>query len=142
MRFRPVFHPRNSVHLILILLFSIVPIASFADTATADSRITAATVYSDRAFVTRTASSELTAGEHILVFENLPSALVDRSLQVSGLGVAGASILDVTPTTVFAEDSVNERVKAVEDQIRNIKSQRRVLEDRAQLLEEQRAFVK
>jgi hypothetical protein len=142
MTLRPVFHPRASVHLILVLLFSVVPVTSFADTATADSRITTVTVYSDRAFVTRTASSELTAGEHILTFENLPSALVDRSLQASGLGVAGASILDVTATTVFAEESVNERVKAVEDQIRNIKVQRRVLEDRAQLLEEQRAFVK
>ena len=56
--------------------------------APVDSRITAATVYLDRAIVTRTVTAELAAGEQSVVFENLPTALVDESLQASGRGVA------------------------------------------------------
>jgi len=87
----------------LLLLFS-----AALSGAPVDSRITAVTVYGDRAIVTRTAASDLSAGEHSLVFENLPSALVDQSLQASGRGIAGATILDVTAQTVFVEGTANE----------------------------------
>jgi uncharacterized protein (TIGR02231 family) len=106
-----------------------------------DSRITAVTVYGDRAIVTRTAASELTVGEHVLVFENLPTALLDQSLQASGKGVAGATILDVSAQNIFAETTANERVKALEDQLKGLQKQRRVLDDRAKILDEQRGFV-
>src|SRR4029453_6980775 len=91
----------------ILFLFTLLLLFSTAlSGAPVDSRITAVTVYGDRAIVTRTASSELTAGEHALVFENLPTALVDQSLQASGRGVAGATILDVTVKNVFAETTV------------------------------------
>ena len=109
--------------------------------APVDSRISAVTVYADRAIVTRTASSELTAGEHALAFENLPTALIDQSLQASGFGVSGATILDVTAQNIFVETTANERVKALEDQIKGLQKLRRVLDDRGKILEEQRSFV-
>jgi uncharacterized protein (TIGR02231 family) len=109
--------------------------------APVDSRITAVTVYGDRAIVTRTASSDLTAGEHTLVFENLPTALVDQSLQASGRGIAGATILDVSAQNIFVEANANEHVRAVEDQLKSLQKQRRVLDDRVKILEEQRSFV-
>src|SRR5262245_20325334 len=95
-----------------------------------DSRITAVTVYSDRAIVTRTYSSELTVGEHVLTFENLPAALLDQSLQASGRGVASATILDVSAKNVVSETSPNERIKALEEEIKGLARQRRVLDDR------------
>ncbi len=106
-----------------------------------DSRITAVTVYADRAIVTRTMSQELTAGEHTVIFENLPYALVDQSLQASGFGIRGASILDVTSKSSFADEPVNERVKKIEDQIKLLQKQRRALDDRSRILDEQRGFV-
>jgi hypothetical protein len=106
-----------------------------------DSHVTSVTVYADRAIVTRTASNELAAGEHTLAFENLPAALADQSLQASGFGVPGATILDVSAQNIFAETTTNEHLRAVEDQIRNLQKQRRVLDDRSKILEEQRAFV-
>ena len=109
--------------------------------APVDSRITAVTVYGDRAIVTRTASSDLPAGEHTLAFENLPTALVDQSLQASGRGIAGATILDVSVQNIFVEANANERVRAVEDQLKSLQKQRRVLDDRVKILEEQRGFV-
>jgi uncharacterized protein (TIGR02231 family) len=106
-----------------------------------DSRITAVTVYGDRAIVTRTSSTELTAGEHTLAFENLPAPLLDQSVQASGKGVAGATILDVRTQTVVAETTSNERVKTLEDQLKVLQKRRRVLDDRVKILEEQRSFV-
>jgi uncharacterized protein (TIGR02231 family) len=129
---------RRSVLSLTLILVTFSP-GLFA--ASGESRITAVTVYTDRAVVTRTSSSELTAGEHSFVFENLPTALVDQSLQASGRGVAGATILDVRAEAVFIEGTANERVKALEDQIRDLQRQRRILDDRAKILEEQRGFV-
>jgi uncharacterized protein (TIGR02231 family) len=121
---------------ILLLAFS-----AGLSAAPVDSRITSVTVYSDRAIVTRTATNDLTAGEHTLTFENLPTALADPSLQASGFGVPGATILDVIAQTIYSETTANERVWALEDQIKNLQKQRRVLDDRSKILEEQRAFV-
>jgi len=59
--------------------------------ANIDSKITAVTVYTDRAVVTRTAPAELKAGITDLVFPQLPQALDERSLQVSGSGAARAT---------------------------------------------------
>src|SRR3954463_377205 len=81
--------PLHVLSLLALLLFAI-PSGLLADTT--DSRISAVTVYADRAIVTRTASSQFPAGEHSLTFENLPAALVDQSLQASGTGVSGAVI--------------------------------------------------
>jgi uncharacterized protein (TIGR02231 family) len=52
------------------------------------SSITAVTVYSDRAQVTRTGSETLPAGEHRLLFNNLPMELETGSIQVNGTGNA------------------------------------------------------
>jgi uncharacterized protein (TIGR02231 family) len=52
------------------------------------SQITQITVFSDRAQVTRRASLELEAGEHTLVFDQLPDTIDQNSVQVSGEGAA------------------------------------------------------
>src|SRR5471032_523862 len=80
------------------------------------STLSAATVYADRAIVTRTAALDLTAGEHELTFENLPSALLDNSLQVTAHGAAQATILDVNARNTFVEATPDPRVKDLEDQ--------------------------
>ena len=123
----------------LTILFLSFPAAGSAERA--NSRISAVTVYRDRAIITRTASAQLAAGEQILSFENLPAALVDQSLQASGRGVAGATILDVSAQNVFTEATSNDRVKELEAQIKELQRQRRVLDDRGKVLEEQRGFV-
>jgi uncharacterized protein (TIGR02231 family) len=120
----------------------IVPFIAALRADPVDSHISAATVYLDRAVVTRTAGADLTAGEHTLVFERLPAALLDQSLQASGHGAATATILDVSAQTAYVDFTPNSRVKDLEDQVLALKKQKRVLVDRAQLLNEQREFVK
>ena len=107
-----------------------------------DSHIAAATVYPDRAVVTRTAGVDLTAGEHTLAFERLPAALLEQSLQASGRGTATATILDVSTQTAYVDFTPNARVKEFEDQLLVLQKQQRSFDDRAQILSDQRDFVK
>jgi len=99
-----------------------------------DSRISAVTVYQDRAVVTRSATVQLTGGTAELVFANLPQALNEQSLQVSGKGTAQATILDVSAKQTFIDYTPNARVKELEDQLRALGKQTRGIDDRANLL--------
>ena len=108
----------------------------------ADSRISAVTVYADRAVVTRTATLAVpAAGPLEIVFANLPAALVEQSLQVSGRGTAQITILDVTARAAYLDFTPNERVKGLEDELRGLQKQRRGLDDRGKLLDEQKASL-
>ncbi len=109
--------------------------------ATVDSHLTAVTVYADRAVVTRTAAADLTDGEHTLVFERLPAALLDQSLQVSGRGTATATMLDVAARQTYVDFTPNARVQELEEQIRGLKQQQRALDDRTAILTQEHAFV-
>jgi len=109
--------------------------------APVSSTITAVTVYTDRAVVTRTATVDLAGGTTELVFTNLPEALNERSLQVSGRGTAQALILDVSAKQTYVDFTPNTRVKELEDQLKGLGKQARGLDDRAGLLQTQGAML-
>ena len=100
-----------------------------------DSAITAVTVYTDRAVVTRTGTVELPGGITELTFVNLPQALNEHSLQVSGKGTAQALILDVATKQTYVDFTPNARVKELEDQLRALQKQTRGLDDRTSVLQ-------
>jgi uncharacterized protein (TIGR02231 family) len=105
------------------------------------SSIGAVTVYQDRAVVTRSASSELPAGEHELVLEKLPASLQENSLQVSALSSGQATLLDVKVRDAYLADTPNERVKQLEEQLRKLEGQQASLDDEAAVLDNQRELV-
>lgn len=123
----------------LALLVPLLAVVSMARAAPvpANSNITAVVVYADRAVVTRTAVLEAVAGTLEVVFEKLPASLLDQSLQVSGRGTAQTTILDVTARATYVDFTPNERVKTLEDELRDLVRQRRVLDDRAKTLKAQ-----
>ncbi len=123
----------------LFALLSLVPLAALA--APVNSAISAVTVYTDRAVVTRTATVELPGGTTELVFANLPQALNERSLQVSGRGTAQALILDVSAKQIFVDFTPNARVKELEDLLKGLGKQVRGLDDRGNLLNAQQASL-
>ncbi len=118
----------------LLAVLCLLPSVLCLRAAQIDSRISAVTVYQDRAVVTRTATVQLTGGTVELVFANLPQALNDQSLQVSGKGTAQATILDVSARQTFVDFTPNARVKELEDQLRAFGKQMRGIDDRANLL--------
>ncbi len=122
-----------------LLLLTLLPVALSA--APVNSTITAVTVYTDRAVVTRTAGVELAGGTTELVFANLPETLNERSLQVSGKGTAAATILDVSAKQTYVDFTPNTRVKELEDLLKGYGKQRRGLDDRTGLLQTQRGTL-
>lgn len=120
------------------LLPALLSAAAFGAAVPAKSTLTAVTVYTDRAVVTRSATLDLTAtGVTEVNFEKLPASLLDQSLQVSGRGAAQVVILDVAARATYVDFTPNERVKALEDELRALAKQRRVLDDRGNLLKYQ-----
>jgi uncharacterized protein (TIGR02231 family) len=116
-------------------------LATALQAAPVTSTISAVTVYTDRAVVTRTASRDIGQGVTELVFENLPAALLDQSLQVSGKGTAAATILDVSAKQTYVDFTPNARVKELEDLLRGLGKQTRGIDDQASLLQNQRATL-
>ncbi len=129
----------NFLHL-PALLAALVSTTAFASPIPANSAITAATVYADRAVATRTATIDLPAGQSELTFDGLPAALSDQSLQVSGHGVA-ATILDVNARIVYTEKTADPRVLAAEADLNALQHQDRILKDKAAALDQQRALL-
>ena len=127
----------------ILALLCTLTVAALVTAATqpVDSTISAVTVYTDRAVVTRTATVELTGGIAELVFANLPQALNERSLQVSGKGTAAALILDVSSKQTYVDFTPNARVKELEDQLRALGKQVRGLDDRGSGLQSQSTML-
>jgi uncharacterized protein (TIGR02231 family) len=106
-----------------------------------DSRVSTATVYVDRAIVTRTATVALEAGSQQLVFPGLPASLDADLLQVSGNGTAAATILDVRAESAQLEAAANPRLAALLEQARSIQSELRVVDDRTTVVQQQRDYL-
>ncbi len=83
-----------------------------ADEQIVASDISAVTVYTDRAEVTRTAELDLAAGTHALVFADLPNNIDRNSLQVDGVG--GFSLQDVRFETRQLTDLPEGRLKELQ----------------------------
>jgi hypothetical protein len=115
--------------------------ASLAAPIPAESRLSAATVYPDRAVVTRLATVAVAAGTNEITFSNLPGSLQDESVQVTAKGSVAASLLDIATRTVFVAAQPDARVKALDDQLLALRQDERVQKDQHAALESQRALV-
>ncbi len=124
-----------------LLALALASIPGFAAAAALPSSIGAVTVYQDRAVVTRAASSELAAGEHELILDNLPASLQENSLQVSAKSTGQATLLDVKVSDVYQTDTANERVRSIEAQIDTLAARQAALDDEAAVLDNQRELI-
>lgn len=126
---------------LLLLLCS--PLALPAQTAnlSAASRITAVTVFSDRAQVTRQASVALKAGTNLVTLENMPQLMMEESLRAEGKGSGKARIAGITVKNVFLDRTREKRVRELEDEIAQLTRKVEGIEARRKALAAQRAFV-
>ena len=94
---------------IIFILLSILISASASEQL--DSHISAVTVFTDRAQVTRTAEFDLQAGDYILIISNLPEQIDPASIQVKGLG--NFMLSDVKLTTRYLTQIVSGRIRTL-----------------------------
>ncbi|MCB1592881.1 MAG: mucoidy inhibitor MuiA family protein [Alphaproteobacteria bacterium] len=100
----------------VLISIAAIPGHAFAGDIKVESKIKSATVYSDRATVTRTASVEIPAGAHNLVFSGLPIKLYENSFRVEGTAQAAVIFGAISSKVENTEDIVVEGVRALTDQ--------------------------
>ena len=115
--------------------------ASFAAEVPASSQITKVTVYQDRALVTREAEVELAEGPNTILFEGLPSTLLEDSLRADGKGSAPVAIDGVELKKMFTPEEVNPRAAKVTEELEKLQSELKEIQSRSSALGEQRAFL-
>jgi len=93
-----------------------------------DTRIAAATVYSDRAQVTRTGAVELKAGLYKLVCGDLPRSFDESSLQVEGKGTARSRIMGIDVVKVRGLAAESPRYKELKDKLESFTARRDTLQ--------------
>jgi uncharacterized protein (TIGR02231 family) len=110
----------------VLTIFSAAP--SFASDIPVDSKITAATVYSDRATVSRSAKIKVPAGAHTLVFKNMPVSMFTDSLRASGKAVAKVTFGAVSFKMEAHEDYVVPKEKELSNKLIMLQDARRIAE--------------
>jgi uncharacterized protein (TIGR02231 family) len=111
---------------------------------TLDAKIISVVVYPDRAQVKKSAAIELTAGEHILIFDNLPDTIDNKSIQVNGEGNATLANVKFKKTIneVFSDEEqgklyhqkvgLEDELKQLDRKAKRLEQQKKLLEDLAQ----------
>ena len=125
--------------LILSLCFFTLPL--HAEEITIESKISAVTVFPDRANISRMAKFSLPAGKNTLIFNELPAGLMTDSIRVSGKGTRAFSIGSVETKQVFSNVYVVAEEKKLQDQLTEMRDQRLVLEAELKAIEAGKIFV-
>jgi uncharacterized protein (TIGR02231 family) len=106
-----------------------------------ETQITAVTVYTDRALVTRQGKISLTGTERALVVTNLPTTLDPASVRVSGKGSVSVKLQGVTIDRQYTTEPVAERIAQLTVQIDDLGADKRRLQSQIDTLKLQSNFV-
>jgi uncharacterized protein (TIGR02231 family) len=129
------------VFLLTILFPPTLSISADVKRVATPARITAVTVYADRALATRSATLTLQPGNYLIAFEGLPALIQDDSVRVDGKGSAGATIVGLEVKRVFLEQSGEKRVKELDDEIQGLEQRFGALDAKKAGLSSQKAFL-
>ena len=128
-----------------LALLLLAPVSVFAQTENQDietsSKITAATVYSDRAKVTRVAVVDVPAGAHTVVFTGLPPTLMPDSLRAEGKARAEVKFGAVSHKQVMSSELTSERERELNDKSETIQDQITALNAERAAIEAQKNFI-
>ena len=107
-----------------------------------ETQITAVTVYTDRALVTRRGTIELTGTERVLTVPNLPTTLDPESVRVSGTGRVAVKLQGVSVDRHYTTAPVAERLAQLTTEIDRLTADRRRLHLQLETIKLQSDFIK
>jgi uncharacterized protein (TIGR02231 family) len=105
------------------------------------TQITAVTVYTDQAMVTRCGELALEPDDRELEISGLPTTLRSDSLRVQGQSSQAVKILGVRTDRVFATEATAPKIADLEAQIKTLEEQKRELGDRKATVQLQQQFI-
>ncbi|PCI56075.1 MAG: hypothetical protein COB36_04590 [Alphaproteobacteria bacterium] len=110
----------------LMVFTALSPVSAWAKDIPVESTIYAATVYSDRATLTRSVKIDIPAGAHNLVFTGLPVSLFADSLRTEGRAKANVTFGALTHKRESHEDYVVPKEKELHAQLVVLQDQNRL----------------
>ncbi|MFP4386161.1 MAG: mucoidy inhibitor MuiA family protein [Alphaproteobacteria bacterium] len=128
----------------LLALICIIFVSSFSAQASeieVDSQITAATVYNDRATLTRKAKVKLPAGAQTLIFKGLPLNIYTDSLRAQGTSSANVIFGALEHRRESFEDYIVPREKELNAQIEKLEDQNKAHNAEKRALSSAREFL-
>ena len=118
-----------NLRLVLVLLTTTAATPIFAATIPAASKVDAVTVFPSGAEVTRVAEARIAAGEHALVFDNLPGELMAETIRVEGSAIGQVEIGSVDSRLVYAPSAATDtQRKGFEEQMQTLQDERALLD--------------
>jgi len=115
--------------------------AARADEISATSHVTAATIFPDRALVTREAKMHVPAGAHTLVINEVPAGFDESSLRVQGKADTDIKIGSVEVKSVFLTEAADAAQRDRQAQIEAKQDEKLLLEAQIVALDERKAFI-
>lgn len=122
-------------------LFLILSSISFAQVKPVESKVIEATVFKDRAMVTRSADVNLQKGENTILFSDLTTDIKDESVRISANGNSEMKILDVKVERRFTAEIREEKINELQKKIDELNRQMQVSTDQLAIYDSKKAFI-
>ncbi|MGB2924948.1 MAG: mucoidy inhibitor MuiA family protein [Limnothrix sp.] len=106
-----------------------------------DTEITAVTVLSDRAVVTRHGTFAVSPEDEQWVVSPLPMTVAPDSIRVKGKGNISVKFLAIATETIVTIESIDEKVAPIDQRIQQLKTEIQTVGDRLKTLQLQQNFV-
>jgi uncharacterized protein (TIGR02231 family) len=123
------------------VLLWLVTAGASALAVTADQKVTAVTVYPDRALVTRSGEVKLDPGVQSVVFENLPANLEEDSVRARASSEGKLKILGVEVRRDYHEVTPGPASRQLQDDLAKLDDQIRTLTDEQSDLQRRNQFL-
>jgi uncharacterized protein (TIGR02231 family) len=128
--------------IILISVLMLITAGAYAlQTIEQKTPITQVVIYNDRVEITRMHRTGYQPGEYQFKMTDLPSSLDENSVRASGSGTAEVKINGVKIETVYLDTTTNQKYKALEDSVEQLKDQQKVYDDRYSLLQKESDYL-
>ena len=125
----------------ILCLSLIIPTTSFAKDIDANSTLTEATVYTNRAKLTRVAKVSLPKGEHKIIIGGLSPRIFTDSLRAKGTAQGKVTLGAVTYKTVTQAELIKPREKELNDQLVTLQDKKQLINAEKSALSIQKTFL-
>lgn len=112
-----------------------------ADPISIKSKVSSVTVYNNAAQIEREAELSLKKGINEITLTNIPSNLIESSIQVKGVSATKVFILDVKTEDYYDNESQEKRKKRVQKSLDSLQVLKRQIEDELSVLTTKKLFL-
>jgi len=106
-----------------------------------ESKVVEATVFKDRAMVTRSADVNLKKGENQIIFSGLTTDINDQSVRISAKGSGEIKILDVKVERRFTAEIRKEKISELQNKIDVLKNEMLISTDQIAIYDSKKEFI-